>query len=303
MKKFALLLLLLIVFSSLLFSAIQIPEEEDTALREAVNKLYFPLSGDELYCNILSYEDLGEIARVKLSLSGRERFLVYEKGKNVEKNIFNAVRDILLYNPDFEMEAPRLDYITSRERSTVSLEGKVSNGSRFTLVNLEGNPIALYDVSYIVDDAVILQPVWIKSEMTGLHLKRTIPLEISALARLGKNEVSTFGATVSYNIPIMRMKALFRIDSKNQAMYAGLGMTLSLSTLTQTRFTLFQDGRLNASCFIGFEDFSSFTLKGGFSICYEHFINNHIFWGVGFENMATKNLNSYGAVLKVGYAL
>lgn len=301
-KRLVLLLLLLLSASSLLFSA-TLPNEDMEALTKAVNQLYFPLSGDELYCNIIDYEERGNLSFLTVSLSGTERVLVYERGKHLEKNIYNAFHDVLLYNPDFNMASPRLDYITARERSSISIEGKHPYTARFTLKNLEGTPIALYDIKERTGEAVIFEPVWIGSEMTGLQLEKTRSLELNGLVRFGPNGVSTLAAGLSCNTPIKRIKALLRVDTKELTFAAGLGTTLSLTTLTNSHFTLFEDGRLNASFLVGFDSLDDFKLSGGFTICYEHFINNHYFWGIGYERMASEKVLNTGIVMKVGYVL
>lgn len=295
--------IVLLLATASLMAEVVIPGETARALEKEMKRLYYPLSDEKLPYEVRGYEVKGGVVHLALDLSGTERTLLYEDRGNLERNVHRALRDVLLYNPAFSMDEPRLDYITPRSRSSITLPDEVSHCDRFRLENLSGRTIALYDVDYISEDAVVLQPVYIGAETTGLHLSKCIPLEVCGLVKVSDGGLSSISTSISYNLPIRSLKALFRIDSEDLSFFAGVGTTLSLAALTSRHFTLLEDSRIKAVCYAGIESLDGFDLKGGFEISYEHFVSPHLYWGFGYERLSTREERKGGIILKGGYAL
>lgn len=296
------LLVLLFATVSLMADGL-LPSDTAKALEGAMKKLYYPLSAEKLTYEVRGYEEKGGVAHLSIDFEGTERTLLYETDGSLKRNIYRALKDVLLYNPDFKGSEPALDYISPRVRSSITMPETVSPGDRFKLENLSGSTIAVYDVDYRTGDAVVLQPVYIKTETTGLHLSKSLPLEVSGLVKVGSSGFSSVSTAISYNVPIRSLKALFRIDSEDLSFFTGVGTTLSLAALTNKHFTLFEDGRIKAVCYVGVESLDNFDLKGGFEISYEHFVSSHLFWGFGYERLSTTEDRKSGIILKGGYAL
>lgn len=206
-------------------------------------------------------------------------------------SLASSLTSLMYYDKTLYADAEsHLEYIYGKSYSMKRPEG-IRLGTRFSLVDSDNRIHGIFVVSDHYADYDSLKPLYIKNPLPGMELRKGSSFEWSADYGISF-PVSTHYASFTigntaliYPIkPILQAVYLYN-TSTGSSFYGGVGISAraSISSLFRTSFTLFEEGSIGAtaSLLAGYSA-GAFSLKGSYSIYYEHRAAPHFAWRIGY---------------------